>query len=165
MNAARRGPGSTHELSLQERFAPNSVCFGCGPANEHGLRVQSHPDGDRVVSDWHPQPHHVAFSNFASGGIISVLLDCNGNWAASYALMKKRGLSRPPGTVTAEYTVAFLKPTPINRLWHLSAWAEKIEGNRVNVRGQLEAAGEKTATMAGLFVAVGRKHPAFHRWQ
>jgi len=112
-----------------------------------------------------PKPHHVAFSNFASGGVISVLMDCNGNWAATYSLMKERKLRRPLGTVTAEYTVSFLKPTPVDKLWHLSAWVDKIKGNRVYVSGQLEAGGEKTATMKGLFVAVGRGHPASHRWK
>jgi hypothetical protein len=151
--------------SLQETFAPNSTCFGCGPKNEKGLRVESRPDGEKVVADWMPEPHHLAFAEFASGGIISVLMDCNGNWAAAYFLMKKMGLSCPPGTVTAEYTVTFLKPTPIDKRWHLSAWVDKIDGNRVSVQGQLEVGGERTATMRGLFVAVGQDHPAFHRWQ
>lgn len=112
-----------------------------------------------------PGPKHVAFDRFASGGIISVLMDCNGNWAATYFLMKRRGLRRPLGTVTAEYTVTFLRPTPVDRLWHLSAWVDSIDGNRVYVRGQLEAGGKRTATMKGLFVAVGRDHPAYRRWK
>ena len=29
------------EPSLQERFSPASICFGCGPANEKGLRLKS----------------------------------------------------------------------------------------------------------------------------
>lgn len=153
------------QKSLQDTFAPNSTCFGCGPKNAKGLQVKSRPEGDKVVADWMPQRHHVAFADFASGGIISVLMDCNGNWAATYFLMKERGLSSPPGTVTAEYTVTFLKPTPVDRRWRLSAWVEKIDGNRVTVKGQLEAGGVKTATMSGLFVAVGKDHPAFHRWQ
>jgi acyl-coenzyme A thioesterase PaaI-like protein len=157
---ARRSTGR----SLQDDYAPNSVCFGCGPKNEGGLQLKSRVEGRRVVADWTPQPGHVAFAGFASGGIISVLLDCNGNWAAASALMKERGLTRPPGTVTANYTVTFLKPTPLGKPWRLSAWAESIDGNRVSVKGQLGAGGETTATMGGLFVAVGRGHPAYHRW-
>lgn len=153
------------QKSLQDTFAPNSACFGCGPKNAKGLQVKSRAEGNRVVADWMPQRHHVAFAGFASGGIISVLMDCNGNWAATYFLMKARGLTSPPGTVTAEYTVRFLKPTPVDGQWHLSAWVEKIDGDRVAVKGQLEAGGVKTATMSGLFVAVGEDHPAFHRWQ
>jgi acyl-coenzyme A thioesterase PaaI-like protein len=151
--------------SLQDRYAPNSVCFGCGPKNKKGLHIKSIPGNGEVVADWRPEPHHAAFSDFASGGIISVLLDCHGNWTAAYSLMKSRNLSRPPGTVTSEYTVKFLRPTPLNKVWHFSARVSAIEGNRVTVEGELEVSGEKTATMKGLFVAVKESHPAFHRWQ
>jgi acyl-coenzyme A thioesterase PaaI-like protein len=161
---SRRPARKSTSRNLQDIYAPNSVCFGCGPKNEEGLRLKSRVGGRGVVADWIPGPSHTAFAGFASGGIISVLLDCNGNWAAASSLMKKRGLRRPPGTVTANYTVTFLKPTPLGKRWRLSAWAERIDGNRVSVRGQLSAGGETTATMSGLFVAVGRGHPAYHRW-
>jgi acyl-coenzyme A thioesterase PaaI-like protein len=117
------------------------------------------------VAEWRPEAHHTAFSDYASGGIISVLLDCHGNWAAAYSLMKSRKLSRPPGTVTSEYTVKFLKPTPLNGTWHFTARATRIDGDRVHVEGELEVGREKTATMKGVFVAVKEGHPAFHRWQ
>lgn len=151
--------------SLQDTFAPNSVCFGCGPKNPKGLHIKSRPEGDSLVADWRPRAHHAAFSNFASGGIISVLLDCHGNWSAAYALMKARRLARPPGTVTSEYTVKFLKPTPLDRTWHLTARASGISGDKVSVEARLEVDGEATATMRGVFVAVKEGHPAFHRWQ
>jgi len=150
--------------SLQDKYAPNGVCFGCGPKNRHGLRLKSVPSGDSVVADWKPKPHHIAFGKFGSGGIISVLMDCHGNWAAAYELMKSGNLSSPPGTVTSEYTVKFLHPSPIDKKWQLSARATKVEGNRVNVSGELRVDGIVTATMTGLFVAVKESHPAFYRW-
>ena len=151
--------------NLQDTYAPNGVCFGCGPKNELGLRLKSIPSGDGVVADWTPRKEHVAFEGFGSGGIISVLVDCHGNWAAAYALMKAKGLSSPPGTVTAEYTVKFLKPSPIGKTWHLTAWATKVEGDRAYVSGDLRVDGALTATMNGLFVAVREGHPAFGRWR
>jgi len=30
----------TSTESLQERFAPENTCFGCGPANPQGLRIR-----------------------------------------------------------------------------------------------------------------------------
>ncbi len=151
--------------SLQDRYAPNSACFGCGPKNRHGLRLKSVPFGDGVLSTWQPRPEHIAFGRFGSGGIISVLMDCQGNWASTYALMKARQLRTPPGTVTAEYTVKFLRPSPIDDKWELSAWATRIDGDKVNARGELKVGGVVTATMTGLFIAVKETHPAFHRWQ
>jgi acyl-coenzyme A thioesterase PaaI-like protein len=150
--------------SLQDKFAPHGICFGCGPKNRRGLRLKSFPKGNQVVAEWIPQPHHVAFGNFGNGGIISVLMDCHGNWAATHALMKSKNLPAPPGTVTSEYTVRFLHPSPIDKPWRLRAWATKVEGDRVAVSGELEVGGVVTSTMSGLFVAVKETHPAFYRW-
>jgi hypothetical protein len=150
--------------NLQDKYAPNSVCFGCGPKNRRGLQLKSIPLGDSVFATWEPKREHVAFGNYGSGGIISILLDCNGNWAATYVLMKARALSSPPGTVTSEYTVKFFKPSPIDKRWELTAWTTKIEDDRVNVSGELKVDGIVTATMTGLYVAVKEDHPASHRW-
>ena len=37
--------------ALQDRFAPQSRCFGCGPANPQGLQIKSHvaEDGQTLV--------------------------------------------------------------------------------------------------------------------
>lgn len=150
--------------SLQDKYSPNAVCFGCGPSNPKGLHIKSYPDGDALVADWNPEPHHTAFSGFTSGGIISILLDCHGNMAAAYSLMRERGLDAPPGTVTVEYTVRFLKPTPLGRPLHLRAWPTKVERDRVSVEGSVEVDGVQTASMKGLYVAVKEGHPAFDKW-
>lgn len=151
--------------SLQDRYAPNSKCFGCGPKNEKGLRIKSTPSGDEVVSNWKPEQYHGSFAGALSGGILSTLLDCHGNWTAAYALMKARNSASPPGTVTAEIHVKFLRPTPVNGMLHVRARPTKVQEDRVTVEGSIEANGSVTATMKGLFVAVREGHPAFHRWQ
>ena len=133
--------------------------------NPLGLHIKSVPRGRYLVADWEPGPYHAAFSDFASGGIISVLLDCHGYWTAAYSLMRKRGLGSPPGTVTSQYTVSFFKPTSLDALWHLKAWPTRTEDDRVWVNGEVVVGGAKTSSMSGLFVAVKRSHPAFHRWQ
>jgi acyl-coenzyme A thioesterase PaaI-like protein len=162
---AKRAHSNSLAESLQDRYAPNSVCFGCGPKNPTGLRLKSVPFGDSLAATWTPRREHVAFANFGSGGIISVLMDCHGNWAATYALMKARGLASPPGTVTAEYAVKFLRPSPVDVPWQLSAWTTKIDGDKARVSGELRAEGTTTATMNGLFVAVKKGHPAYDRWR
>jgi len=151
--------------SLQDRYSPNGVCFGCGPANQKGLHIKSRLEGDRFVADWLPESHHTAFAGVANGGIIATLLDCHGNMAAAYSLMKAKGLASPPGTVTAELAVKFLKPTPMKKQLHLAAWCTGIEGDKARVEGDLEFGGVKTASMLGLYVAVKKGHPAFHKWK
>jgi acyl-coenzyme A thioesterase PaaI-like protein len=108
--------------SLQDRFAPNLKCFGCGPANEQGLRIKSFVKGDKVVSTFTPQPHQLAFEGMVNGGIIGVLLDCHMNWTAAWHLMQKNGLETPPCCVTAKYEVAFENPTPTGVSLEIIAW-------------------------------------------
>src|SRR6476620_570676 len=98
--------------SLQELHSPDGICFGCGHANEKGLRIRSFPQGDAVVAEWTPAPHHQAFPGVLNGGIVGALLDCHSNWTAAYHLMQKNGLDQAPCTVTAAFHVKLLRPTP-----------------------------------------------------
>lgn len=159
--------------SLQERYAPNNECFGCGPKNEKGLRIRSFVEGDEVVATWSPEPHHLAFrTNPASGatfgammngGIIGALLDCHSNWAAAHYLMRARGADEPPCTVTADFHVKLRRPTPLGQVT-LRARVVESKDDRAVVESELVAGGEVCARCRGTFVAVKEGHPAFHRW-
>ncbi len=99
-------------LSLQEKYAPNNACFGCGPANPEGLHIRSFANGEEVVADWTPQKKYEAFPGVLNGGIIGALLDCHCNWTAAYHLMQRMKSGGVPCTVTAEYQIKLLRPTP-----------------------------------------------------
>jgi acyl-coenzyme A thioesterase PaaI-like protein len=154
------------EPSLQERYAPRSRCFGCGPANERGLRLRSYldPDGEALVAAWTPRPEHEAFAGFVNGGILGTLLDCHSNWAAVHHFMARDGLDRAPGCVTAELAVRFLRPTPSGGPLRLRARVVESSARSATVEAAVEAEGIVTATARGRFVAVGPDHPAFDRW-
>jgi len=152
--------------SLQERYGPDSVCYGCGPANSRGLHIRSFADEEstQVVADWMPEPHHHAFQNVLNGGVIGTLLDCHCNWTAAHHLMVRRGADRPPTTVTADYHVRLLKPTPTDSELRLRAHVVDATDDRATVEGTLEANGVVTATCRATFVAVKPGHPAYERW-
>jgi uncharacterized protein (TIGR00369 family) len=153
------------EPSLQQRYSPESRCFGCGPANEHGLRIGSREGTDgELVADWSPQEHHEAFDGVLNGGIIGALLDCHSNWAAAIHLMRSGGAKRPPPCVTAEYAVRLVRPTPTDQPIRLRARVVESTADRATVEASIEAKGRTTATCRGTFVAVGPGHPAFGRW-
>ena len=152
------------ELSIQETFAPHNACFGCGPANPRGLHVRSFPQGDEVVADWQGKPEYEAFPGVLNGGIIGSLLDCHSNWTAAYTLMKAQNLSSPPCTVTAEFSVKLLRPTPSHQKLRLVAKAIQIHEDRVSTQAELRAGDKVCATCLGLFIAVKPGHPAYHRW-
>ncbi len=150
--------------SLQETYAPDCACFGCGPANAKGLRIRSFPSGEELVAQWRPEAHHEAFPGMMNGGIIGALLDCHLNWTAAWHLMKKHGADKPPCTVTAEYSIKLTRPTPTNGPVTLRAHVVESKDDRATVEGTLESGGKVTAIGRGLFVAVKEGHPAFHRW-
>ena len=151
--------------SLQERYAPNNACFGCGPANPDGVHVRSFARGDEVVAEWTPKQKYEAFPGVLNGGIIGTLLDCHCNWTAAYHLMEKAGADSPPCTVTADYAIKLLRPTPTDGSVKLTARVIESSGDRATVEGTLfSAAGKACASCRGTFVAVREGHPAFHRW-
>ncbi|MFO0760984.1 MAG: PaaI family thioesterase [Byssovorax sp.] len=155
----------SEKQSLQDTYAPKSICFGCGPANAAGLQIKSHVDeatGD-VVADFTPAPYHHAFPGMLNGGIIGALLDCHSNWTAAYYLMNASGTGVLPCTVTADFHVKLRKPTPLGPV-HLKARVVKGEADRALVEAELLSGDVVTARCTGTFVAVKEGHPAYHRW-
>lgn len=152
------------EKSLQETYSPNGICFGCGPANTKGLHIRSFVEGDEVVAQWNAESHHEAFPGVLNGGIIGALLDCHSNWAAAYHLMHQSGAEAPPCTVTAEFHVKLLRPTPSDVPIMLKARVVESTEDRATVEAELIANGKVCDTCRGVFVAVKEGHPAYHRW-
>lgn len=151
-------------LSLQDQYAPHNQCFGCGPSNALGLQIKSFPAGDFVIAEFQPQAYQAAFDNILSGGICGTLLDCHSNWTAAYHLMKHSGSQVPPCTVTAEYAVKLMAPTPMDAPIRLKAWVHELGEKKAVIQATLEAKGQVTASCQGIFVAVKEGHPAYHRW-
>src|SRR5256714_13557822 len=100
------------EQSLQEKYAPNNACWGCGPANAEGLHIRSFPKNGEVVAEWKPEKKYEAFNGVLNGGIIGTLLDFHCKLTGAYHLMKRGGGGRAPRTGTGEEAIKKLRPTP-----------------------------------------------------
>ena len=98
------------------------------------------------MAEWRPEPHHEAFPGMLNGGIVGALLDCHCNWTAAWHLMKAQGLPAPPCTVTAEYAIKLLRPTPTSGPVQLRAKVVEATADRAIVEGTLEAGGKVCAT-------------------
>lgn len=71
------------ESSLSDTLLPGNDCFGCGPANPHGLHIvvrrdPEHPD--RILGEFNPQQHMTGFPGITHGGAIYTALDCMASW-------------------------------------------------------------------------------------
>ena len=151
--------------SLQERFAPEGRCFGCGPKNELGLRIRSFEGGaGAVVAEWRARPEHEAFDGFVNGGILGTLIDCHSNWTAIAALQAAGWAEDAPSTVTSELSVRFRRPTPSDRPLRLVGRPVEVAPDRVAVETEVEVDGVVTARGRAVFVPVGPGHPAHGRW-
>ena len=151
-------------LILQDHYAPNSICFGCGPANKKGLQIKSYFEGEETFCQWTPDSYHEAFPGILNGGIIGTLLDCHSNWTAAWHLMRANHLDHPPCTVTAHYSVQLKRPTSSHTPVELRAWITSKKQDRATIQAELTAHKKVCASCEGLFVVVKKGHPAFHRW-
>ena len=152
-------------IAVQDRYAPNGICFGCGSLNSKGLRIKSHWEGDDFVMKFTPSEEHQAFSGTINGGILGTLLDCHSNWCAATSLYYKYPDQGFPSTVTTEFNVTLKRPTPFGEELTIIANSTKIEGNKVTVDARVLVTDKITAICNSIFIAVKDGHPAYHRWK
>ena len=150
--------------AVQDEFAPNSICFGCGPSNKNGLQIKSYRTNDALEMEFECEEKHQAFPGVINGGVIGSLIDCHGNWTAAIAIMDKNGLDEPQCTVTAQYEVKLKRPTPFGPKLKIKSRVLALQEDRAEVIIELKANGKTCATGRGLFIAVKEGHPAYHRW-
>ena len=151
--------------SVQDEFASNSICFGCGPSNKEGLQLKSYRSKGGLVAEFQCEEKHQAFPGVINGGIIGSLIDCHGNWTAAIAIMDNNGWERPRCTVTAQYEVKLKRPTPFGKKLKMNSRVLALQKDRAEVIIELKAEGKTCATGRGLFIAVKEGHPAYHRWE
>ena len=130
----------------------NGTCYGCGPANPHGLHIKSYwsADGSEVVCTFQPKPHfNAGFENVMYGGLVASLCDCHSVWtaiAATYRQERRQHGSAPAITyVTGNLNVSYLAPTPLDQPILLRAKVEEIVGRKAIVTCGVYAGDLKTA--------------------
>lgn len=114
------------------KLMPNMTdhnCFGCGPMNPSGLRMEFYKNGSSILS-WVTVPDHLCgWENLVHGGVISTILDEIMARAMMYSL-QSLGL-------TKSIMVNFIKPVHV--------------GKEVMVEGRiLEVIEDREATMEGI---------------
>jgi acyl-coenzyme A thioesterase PaaI-like protein len=146
-------------IAFQDLLDPESTCFGCGPANEQGFRLKSRWSDDRaaVVATQVVEPFHGSgFPNTLQGGAIATLLDCHLCWAAIAWAYAEEGREVGDGDpiiyVTAELSLRYLRPTPIDRPLQLRAHVDGPVGRNMRAVGHLFDGTQVTATAEGRFV-------------
>lgn len=134
--------------SVQERLYPDLPCFGCGHANERGLRLRSYPVEGGVTAAFLPWPEHDNGLGYLNGGIISTVLDCH-TAAAVMLEAEQRGWPPLPGAalshVTAGLEVRYLRPAPLREQVELWAAVTSAQEREVVVAAELRWDGKVRA--------------------
>ena len=128
---------------------PSNRCFGCGAANEAGMKLPFELDLDehRTRGRFVLGPNYAGGAGFAHGGIIAVILD-----EAMSKLSKLTG----ERAVTAEMSIEYRKLVPVDQEIFAEGWQEDSrERNRFRVAKIRDAHGHLLARGKGRFVVVG----------
>jgi len=129
---------------------PANHCFGCGGANDSGMKLTFELDQDarRVSGKFTLGPRYGGGAGFTHGGIIAILLD---------EAMGKISKLSDERAVTAELNIEYRKPVPVDAEIIVTGWQEEEKGrNRFRVGEIHDAHGDLLARGRGRFVVVGQ---------
>jgi len=127
-------------------------CFGCGAANPAGMKLSFDLDFDvgRTRGSFTLGPNYGGGAGFAHGGIIAVVLD---------EAMGKLSKLADEKAVTAEMSITYAKPVPIDKPIRVEGWQEEEKGrNRFRVAEIRDLEGNLLARGTGRFVVVDPDH-------
>ena len=132
-------------------LAPNPAnrCFGCGGANEEGMKLTFVQDNDRrrIVGRFILGERYQGGGGMGHGGIIATLLD---------EAMGKVCRFREVRAVTAELTVEYLKPVSVVEEIVVEGWETEQKGRNLFHVGEIRnLTGDVLARGKGRFVIIG----------
>ncbi len=143
---------NTRFIRLQKNY-----CFVCGKNNPDsmGLRFSYDKDSDCFVSRFRLGKRYTGPPGHCHGGIIATILD---------EAMGKVNTLRNVVAVTAEITVNYLKPVPLNKPLRVESWEVKVKGRQhINTAEIVDQKGEVLARGRGIFISIDA-HKMFGRF-
>jgi uncharacterized protein (TIGR00369 family) len=123
-------------------------CFACGKNNPDGmhLRFTYDEERDRFVCRFRLGKRYTGPPGHCHGGIIATILD---------EAMGKVNKLRHVVAVTAEITVNYLKPVPLNKPLRVESREVEVKGRQhINMAEILNQKGEVLARGRGVFIAI-----------
>jgi acyl-coenzyme A thioesterase PaaI-like protein len=117
-------------------------CYGCGPSNEHGLRLhfELDPVNRRVEARWTPAGPFAGYKTMVHGGVIATMLDEGMGWAL-WGLEQKTG-------VTRELKIRFMRPVTIDHEYRVHGWVERTDETKALVRSAVLDGRRRVAAQA-----------------
>ncbi len=124
-------------------------CFGCGQANEQGLRLKFSQIGEGEVECRFVPPEHLRGpEGVVHGGIQATLLDEVLGAAAGLAFEDDADV------VTAEFQLRYRRPSPTGSELVILGRLRETDGRNVHVEGEIRSEGELCTTATARWVRV-----------
>jgi uncharacterized protein (TIGR00369 family) len=130
---------------------PENKCFGCGGANPRGMQLTFDQDHakNRIQGNFRLGPEYQGGPGFIHGGIIATVLD---------EVMGKVCRFRNARAVTAELSIEYLKPVPVDADLQIEGHEIAMNGRDIHIAGEIRnQAGQLLARGRGRFVVIGQK--------
>ena len=130
---------------------PTNRCFGCGGDNARGMKLTFEQDNveRKIVGRFVLGERYQGGGGMAHGGIIALLLD---------EAMGKVCRFREVRAVTAELSVEYLKPVPVEKEIVVEGREMEMQGRNLFLAGEIRnEAGDVLARGKGRFVIIGHK--------
>jgi uncharacterized protein (TIGR00369 family) len=127
---------------------PTNHCFGCGGANPRGMQLTFEQDDDakRIRGKFRISADYQGGVGFVHGGIVATLLD---------EVMAKVSRFRQDHALTAELTVEYLQPVPVDADLIIDGWEVERNGRSLYREGEIrDVSGAILARGRGRFVQV-----------
>jgi len=128
--------------------SPTNVCFGCGGANARGMHLTFEQDdaARRIRGKFRLGAEYQGGPGFVHGGIIATLLD---------EVMGKVNRFRGIRAVTAELTVEYRRPVPVDKDVIVEGWEIEKNGRNLFHAGEIrDSSGVLLARGKGRFVEI-----------
>ena len=109
-------------------FVADNMCFACGAANQHGLKLTFSYDGDAYVTTFIADPHFQGYEGIVHGGILATVLD---------EVMARLVWEKAGPAATAKLEVRYKRPAPTGQPIIVRGW---ITGERRKGRAFITAA-------------------------
>lgn len=150
----------TDTADLRERYRstpvqhawPDLDCYGCGPANDHGIGLEStlSAEGEALEATVEPEDRYRSgVPDAAYGGYVASLIDCHSIWTAvAFAHLADATPIEEAAFqyVTAGMDVSFERPTPLSETLHVRGTVASRDERTATVETTVAADGERTAS-------------------
>ena len=125
-------------------------CFGCGPENEQGLRLDPRIEGDLVVADIQFAPWFQGGPGVVHGGAAAAFFD---------DLMGFVPVAHLVPAVTAHLEIDYRRPIPLGTIVRGEAWLTERDGRKLWAQAVgLNSAGDTLIECKALYLAVNVEH-------